>query len=183
MLGLYHIIVKMKNKITLGFGLIFIVVLLLASISAAGIVSPYWKDNPLYMNYGETQVVNFKLQNMVGEGDITVTAIIVQGGEIATLSQDTFTAPTGTKNTLIPITITIPKDYDKSVQVVELEVKTVTEDTEGMISLGSGWTTSFNVILSEKPVEKSSLMSVIIGLVIVIILALIIIIFLIKRRK
>lgn len=174
---------KMKNIRNFTLEFIFVAFFLISSISAAGIVSPYWKDNPLYMNYGETKIVNFKLQNMVGNEDITVKAKITQGNDIASLLTETYTAKAGTSNTLIPITITIPKDYDKSAQVVELEVTTVTPAQGGMVSLGSGWTTSFNVILSEKPVSKNSLLGLIIILAIAIILALIIILVLLKRKK
>jgi len=172
---------KMKTK-TIPILAIFLVVALITYTSAAGIVSPYWKDHPLQMNYGETKIVNFKLQNMVGESDITVQATLTEGVDIASLGGDTFTAPVGTKDTTIPVTITIPEEYDKSVQTVEIEVKTITPDTGGMVTLGSGWTTSFNVMLSEKPVEKASLIWVIIALIIVIILALVIIIFLVRRK-
>jgi hypothetical protein len=171
----------MLNK-KFAFALIFIGLALTSYVSAAGIVSPYWKDNPLYMNYGETKVVNFKLQNMVGDEDITVKAELLQGNEIASLKTDTFTAPVGTKDTLIPVTITIPENYDKSIQVVELEVNSITPDQEGMVTLSSGWTTSFNVVLSEKPVEKGSLVWVIVVLAIAIVVALVIIFVLAKRK-
>jgi subtilase family serine protease len=173
----------MKNKTLIALELIFIATFLTASVSAAGIVSPYWKDHPLYMNFGETKTVNFKLQNMVGDEDITVKAEIAQGTDIASLAKDTYTAPAGTKDTLIPVTIKIPKDYDKSLQSVTLEVRVITPDAGEMVTLTSGWATSFNVILSEKPVEKSSLMWVIIVLAIAIIVALIIIFVLARRRK
>lgn len=174
---------KMKNKILIALEFIFIVALLTALVSAAGIASPYWKDYPLYMNYGETKVVNFNLQNMVGEDDITVKAEIKEGGDIASLETDTYTAKAGTHDTMIPVTITIPKDYDKNLQRVKLEVTTVASDQEGMITLGTTWTTTFNVILSDKPVERSSLIGVIIGLVIAILIALVIILFLLKKRR
>ena len=75
----------MNKKINLGLGIIFGILLLANVVSSAGIVSPYWKDYPLEMSYGETKIVNFVLQNMVGNQDITVNVKLVQGSEIATL--------------------------------------------------------------------------------------------------
>lgn len=174
---------KMKNKINLTIITILSLFILISFVNAAGIVSPYWKDYPLEMHFGETKIAEFTLQNMVGEGDITVKAKLVEGNNIATLEQDTFTAPIGSSDTKIPVTITIPKDFDKSVQEIKLEVKTITPDTGGMVTLGSGWTTSFNVILSEKPISKEFLIGVIVALIsILILLVLIILIVLLKRR-
>jgi len=82
------------------------------------------------------------------------------------------------------LTISIPKNYNKQIQKIELSYKILTPDQGGMVSLGIGGTAaSFNVIISEKPVSKISLVGVIIGLVIVIIVALIIILVLVRRRK
>jgi len=174
---------KMKNKINLTVITILSLFVLVSSVNAAGIVSPYWESYPLEMHFGETKVAEFTLQNTVGAEDITVKAELVKGDNIATLEQDTFTAPIGTSNTKIPVTITIPKDFDKSVQEIKLEVKTITPDTGGMVTLGSGWTTSFNVIISEKPISKNFLIGVIVALIsILIILVLIILIILLKRR-
>jgi len=173
----------MKNKTSLIIRTIFIVLALTSFISAAGIVSPYWESYPLEMNFGETKVAEFTLQNTVGTKDITVKAEIVEGNNIATLEKDTYTAKIGTSDTKIPITITIPKELGKSVQKITLEFRSVTPDTGGMVTLGTGWTTSFNVILSEKPVSRSTLIGIIIAiLVVLIILVLIILILLSKRR-
>jgi len=175
--------IKMKNKIKLTFGAIFAVLILISFINASGIVSPYWKDYPLEMNFGETKIANFVLQNMVGDEDITVKAELKQGTDIASLEQDTYTAKAGTSDTIIPVKITIPKDYGKSIQQISLEVKTIEAEQGGMITLGTGWTTSFNVIISEKPISKNFLIGLIVALIsVTIILVLIILIILLKRR-
>jgi len=172
-----------KNKIIF-VELIFITLIILGVVSAAGIVSPYWQDYPLQMNYGDTKIINFTLQNMVGNKDITVDVKVSKGSDIATLDKTTYTAKAGTSDTVIPVTIKIPQSYDKQVQPVELEIKTVSANAGGMVSLGVGWTPSFNVVVSEKPVQKSTLTGIIIGLIlIIIILAAIIFIVIYKRRK
>ncbi len=173
----------MKDKLTTTFVLAFTVLSIIGFANAAGIVSPYWQDYPLSMNYGETKVVNFNLQNMVGNKDVTVEVNLKQGSEIATLEKTTYTAKTGTSDTIIPLTITIPKDFDKQVQRIELEVKTVNPSTGGMVVLGTGWTASFDVIISEKPVEKSTLLGIIIGLIAVILVLAVIIFIIVLRKK
>lgn len=164
--------------------LVFAITLtLVGAISAAGISSPYWKEHPLYMDYGETKVVNFNLQNMVGSEDIMVEVMLKQGSNIATLEKTTYTAKAQTHDTMIPLTITIPEDYNGGVQLIELEVKTINQDDSGMVVLGTGWISSFNVIVEEKPVSSTSLVGVIIALIAVIIVAVIIILVLVKKRK
>jgi hypothetical protein len=173
----------MKNKTKLIYTGILTVLILISFISASGIVSPYWKDYPLEMHFGETKIANFVLQNMVGDKDITVKAELKQGTDIASLEKDTYTAKIGTSDTIIPIKITIPKDYTKSLQQIQLEVKTIESEQGGMITLGTGWTTSFNVIISEKPISKDFLIGIIMAMIIaLIILVLIILILVLKKR-
>ena len=157
--------------------------LLAGFVGAAGIVSPYWKDYPLQMNYGETKMVNFNLQNMVGDEDITIEVMIKQGSEIATLEQTTYTAAAGTSDTMIPLRIIVPENYDKQIQTISLEFKSVAPSEQGMVVLGTGWTTSFDVIISQKEVPKSALMNLIIILAIVLLILAIIIFVLVRRRK
>jgi hypothetical protein len=173
----------MKNKTKLIFETIFTILILISFIGASGIVSPYWKDYPLEMNFGETKVANFVLQNMVGTEDITVKAELKRGTDIASLEKDTYTARAGTSDTIIPVKIIIPKDYDKSLQQIQLEVKTVETGQGGMITLGTGWTTSFNVIISEKPISKEFLIGIIMAMIIVLIILVLIILILVLRKR
>lgn len=177
--------IKMKKQnIILTFGAIFAALILISFISASGIVSPYWRDYPLEMHFGETKTANFVLQNMVGNEDITVKVELKQGTDIASLEKDTYTAKAGTSDTIIPVKITIPKDYGKSLQQITLEVKTLAPEQEGMITLGTGWTTSFNVIISEKPISKNLLIGLIIALIsVLIVLVLIILVLLLKKKN
>ena len=167
---------------------VLIVLSLFSFISSAGIASPYWENNPLNMNYGETKTIELNLQNMVGDEDITVKVIIKQGEDIATLDKDTYTAAAGTSDTLIPLTIKIPENYGKPSQTVEIETKTVTQDQGGMVTLGTGLTTKFDVLLSEKSDsasggESGSSTAKIIALVIAIIVLILIIFFVMKRKR
>jgi len=174
----------MKNKLNLIFGTIFVVLISMSFVNAAGIVSPYWKDRPLEMNFGETIVINFNFQNPLGDEDATVKVEILEGTDIANLEQDTYTAKAGTHDKMIPVTITIPKDYNKGVQKIKIEFLTVpTREEAGMVTLGTGYITEFNVILSEKPISRSVLIGIIIAIIAVLILLVLIILFLLLRKK
>ncbi|MEK6945431.1 MAG: hypothetical protein AABW63_01425 [Nanoarchaeota archaeon] len=172
----------MKTKTVLP---ILIVLSLFSLIGAAGIASPYWESNPLEMHYGETRIISLNLQNMVGNEDVTVKVIIKQGSDIVTLPKDTYTAKVGTSDTVIPLTIAVPENYGKQLQTVEIEAKTVTSGEGGMVTLGTGWTTKFDVVLSQKSssTQSSSSTGKIIALIIAIIVLIIMITFIMKRKK
>ena len=55
-------------------------------VSAFGITSFYWEpDRSLSLLPGETRNVELQLQNMVGSEDITVSAEVTEGKEIAVI--------------------------------------------------------------------------------------------------
>ncbi len=163
--------------------ILLLALLIVGSVSAAGIVLPYNENHPLMMSYGETKVVNFNFQNMVGDEDIVVKIDLKQGGDIASFEKDTYAVPLGSEVN-IPLTIKIPDDYGKAVQNIEFNVNTVEQGVEeGMVGLSTGWRVSFDVIFSEKEVEKSTLVWIILGLVIALIVLLLLIFFVIKKRK
>lgn len=174
----------MKNQKSLIIAGVFLSLILIGLVSAAGISPPYWEGYPLQMNYGETRVINFNLQNMVGNEDINVKVSINEGLDIASLEKTTYSAKIGTSDTLIPLKITIPKNYNKQLQRVSLEFNSINPSEEGMVTLGTGWTTSFDVVLSEKPIDKRSLVWIIILLsAVVLVLALIVYLMLSRRKR
>ena len=173
----------MKNTKNIVIGL-FVLISMLVFVSASGIVSPYGKQRQLEMAPGESKIVDLNLQNMVGSEDITVKVEIKQGGDIATLEKDTFTAEAGTYDTTIPVLITLPRNYNKQIQEVTLDIKAVTSEVgSGMVNLGTGWMVSFNVVITEKPVKSSTWAGIITGLVLVILILAIVIFTIIKRKK
>jgi len=162
---------------------IFLAFILVGTVSAAGISSPYWEDHPLSMGYGETKVVELNFQNMVGDSPVTIELNLRKGGNIAFLDKTTYTAQPKTHDTIIPLTISIPEGYDGGIQTIELEAKTVSGDTAGMVVLNSGWIVSFNVIVSEKDVPKSTLTWIIVGLILILIIILVLVLLIIRNRR
>ena len=140
---------------------------LISIVSAFGVSSPYWNENPLRMARGETTIINLNLQNMVGENDVEVKAILVEGKDIISLSKDTFTIKAGTSDTMVPLKIKIPKDAKPGeTRKIKIEFKTIQENTGG-ISMGTGMTVAFDVIATSE-VASNSTKTIILAIAIII---------------
>ena len=97
-----------------GFALFFLVVLLLVSfVNAFGIAVSYWEpDNPLRIEPGDSADISFRLQNAAEEDeDITLKAEIVEGSEIATITDESteYFVPAGSEGVKTNIRVSIPE--------------------------------------------------------------------------
>ena len=163
-----------------------LVITLLSLISASGVASPYWSDNPLVLTPGETRLVNLTLQNMVGNDNITFEAKISSEEDIAMLinnnNEINYLVPIGIKNVPVTIRIQIPSDAkigkEYKVNVLFNEIST---SQEGMLHVTSSVSTSFPVeIIGVSKNPSSYLVWILIG---AISLVTIVIIFLKKKNK
>jgi hypothetical protein len=117
---------------------------------------------------------------MVGESDVTVKAELVEGSEITSLDEDTFTIAAKTADTMVPLTIKMPDDIaEGETKTVKVVFKTISQDTSG-ISMGTGMTVLFDVVAVEK-VSKTNTGTII--AVIAVILAIVIIILCVRKKK
>ena len=149
--------------------MILLAILMLSSmVSAFGISAPYWENNPLTMTQGETKTVELNLQNMVGTEDVIVKADIKTGMDIASLVKTTYTVPAGTSNTMAPLVITIPKEAALGAQKVEVEFKTVAPESAGMVTMGTGMSIGFDVIVTKPEPKINAGLMYLIGAIIVI---------------
>lgn len=156
-------------------------IMLISLVSAFGVSSPYWDGNPLTMARGETKTINLNLQNMVGSGDVTVKAVLVEGADITSLPKDTYVVKEGTSDTMVPLEISIPKDANPGeITPIKVEFKTVQDSSKG-ITMGTGMTVAFNVIAGEAVAETNT--SMIVGLILAIIILALIIWMILKKRK
>lgn len=171
----------MKTKIFI-YLITFTATLLILSnfVSAFGVGAPYWDTNPLTMAAGETKKVELNLQNMVGDSDVTVKAILKNGSDIARLENDIYTVKINTSDTMVPLDITIPKNATGTKKIT-VEFKTVTSGEGGGVVMGTGMTVSFDVIISGKVVEETNKALIIIPIVIIVLA--IIIIFILRRKR
>ena len=131
--------------------------LLAMGVYASGVVSSYW-DSPgeqysLRLAPGESKVIQFELQNMVGENDVTFKVTLQSTQDVAQFvdSSTTYLVKHG-ESQPVPVRITIPS----SAQIEEkYRVTLTTQEIKGaqlgQLSVGSGFENSFNVIVTEKP--------------------------------
>lgn len=157
-------------------------VMLISLVSAFGVSSPYWDGNPLVMDRGETKTINLNLQNMVGEGDVKVKAVLVEGSDIITLSKEVYVVEKGTSDTMIPLKISIPKDaVPGETKSIKIEFQTIQDDSGG-ISMGTGMSVAFDIIATEeiKDADTATVLALIIA---TIILAIILWVLLKKKKK
>lgn len=169
----------MTNKILMTS--IVAMVLAMTLVSAFGVSAPYWKDNPLVMDRGETVTVNLNLQNMASDEDVNVKAEIKSGGEIASLPQEIYLVESNTHNTMAPLKITMPKEaVPGEVKGITVEFKTVGGDTGG-IAMGTGMAVSFNAVAGEE--VKSTNVLQVVGIILGLIVLAIIIKFVVAKKK
>jgi len=174
----------MKLRVAFVLGFVFVILIIVSFVTAAGVSTFYSESRPLEMYYGETKTIDFNLQNMVGDDDVTFKVEITQGAEIASLEEDTYLVKAGTHDVMVPLVVKIPKNYAESVTLVELDFKTVSSGEGGGIAMGAGYKTPFNVVIFEKlPTEFPEIKTIwwiIIGIVLLIVVVLVV---LAKRRK
>jgi hypothetical protein len=127
-----------------------LVITLLSLISASGVVSPYWSDNPLRLNPGETTTINLTLQNMVGDQDITFQAKLSSEENIATLinanSEAKYLVPSKTKDVPVTLQIQVPSDAKAGdTYKVDVLFNEIASSQGGMLHVTSSVSTSFPV--------------------------------------
>ena len=175
-----------KHTLSLYLSLSLLAIMFLGIVSSAGVGSLYTKDNPLKMTYGQTKTVDLLLTNKGSTEGKTFEIEIKQGSDILLLERTSYSLDAESELN-VPLTFFVPEDYGKPSQTIELSVKSGTPDQGGMVTLGTAWTTTFDVVLSnaeEMPEGSDASWSMLIYVLIVavIILALIIL-FVIKRKK
>ncbi len=123
-----------------------LVVMSISFVFAFGVSSPYWQGNPLQLHPGETSIVKITYQNLKATQDLNVRAEVTKGSEIATIETADYLVRAETKDTTVPITISVPQNapIGASYQVT-LTSRTVTPGADGGVSFGLGMDTTFNV--------------------------------------
>ena len=143
---------------------ILMIIFLLVSISgvlAFGISSPYWKDNPLKMNPGESRDVFFNLQNCpsllasCGSSEENVIVSLMEGSEVTQItSGDSYRLPFGSFDTYVKLHVSIPESASPgSSYNVKFSVSSSGSGT-GSVVLGTGYYVDFPVIVVEKSAES-----------------------------
>lgn len=168
----------------------------LSLVIAAGVTSPYWDQRPLTMYPGEIKEIEYGLQNMVGDEDLTFKAEIISGKEFANIidEKNIYIVPAGTKDIKVKVRIIVPQSkligekYDIGLGVTQVQ----SEQEAGQFRLGSAFETHFDLMITEKPkpapsqpvtekeTKTTDITWIFIGAIILIIIVIIIII---KRKR
>lgn len=158
-------------------------VLLISSVFAAGVTTPYWKGT---LSSGESIIIYFGLQNGIGDSNLTLRASVSRGSEIASLvdSDTDYLVPLGKEEIKVPVKIQIPADAKiGEMYKITISFRTV-ESGEGQpLALGQAFDSSTEVTVIEKvPSEKNNNFIWIVSLAILILLIIVIIYYLKKRN-
>lgn len=146
----------MKMNMRLWLGSILTVLLLIPAASAFGVSSPYWTDNPLVMEPGESREVILSLQNMLGGEDMTIQAEMIGGSEIATIidSDTVYPVDFGERHVPVTLSIAVPGDAELgSAYSVNIEFKEVKASEGSFVGLSTAVATSFPVQVGESAPE------------------------------
>ena len=161
---------------------IILIILSISFISAFGVSTSYWKGNPLLIAPGDTKTISLRLQNMGTEDDITIRAILTDGFEIASTEEKNYLVRAETKDTEVPVKISIPPDTPLGTEYrVTVSFKTVTPGGTGGVVLGTAIDSSFDVLVSDVEKTEKGNLNFIIGFVVLI--AIIFILIAVSRRK
>ena len=180
--------------------IVFLVLLysLMPIASAAGVSSPYWDQtdnkNPLYLTPGEAKDFQFILQNGGStQEDVVFKVKILQGAEIATITDPNQNYLVPAKRTDIPVNVHVTAPNGAPVGTtykMEFEFTSSPAAEAGQFQFGSAFIQRFNVIISEEGKEsalgKSPIAAgknILIPVIIILLVILIIFIIAIKRKR
>jgi len=138
----------------------FLVLALASIVSAAGVASVYTRDNPLYLQPGESKDVQFNLQNLVGDAtNMTLRAQVVNGTDLAVLTDSSkdYLVPFGTKDVMVNLRVTAPQTAQVGDQYdIGVSFTSVSEGAKGQFAFGSAFEQHFSVIVPAPPVNNAS---------------------------
>ena len=153
---------RINNKMRYGMCFAVAVTLVFAFscvVSAFGAGAPYWSENPLYLEAGESENVVLKLQNMVGDEDVTLRAEVTRGGEVVSLTDSNldYLVPSKTKDVPVNLRIEVPADAEEGVfYPVSVSFTQVAEEEGRMVRFQGAIIKTFDVIVGAEPVVEAA---------------------------
>lgn len=147
-------------------------IMLVSTVSAIGVSSSYWGDNPLTMLKGETKTITLNLENTLGTKDETISATVTDGAAIASITQGTYLVKAGQSGVPVQVRISIPMDAEVGDTIkVTFAFNTIAPQGTGVISVATGVSKSFDVVVVEKEGKGLSTAWIVAIVVVVVILA------------
>ncbi len=159
-----RIFINGNVKKTMKKAFLFIILLtLLNSVYAFGATTFYGdvgnRDplDPLKAFPGDSKEIYLELQNMVGDNNITLKAVLVNGSGIASLTDESelYEVPLGRKDIKVNIKVKIPENA-KPGDIYDIGIAFTTVKTEGpgQLRFGQSVERHFNVLVIEKTPAK-----------------------------
>jgi hypothetical protein len=181
------------NKKILNVGVIFLAALaMLNHITAFGVGSEFWEQNPLKMYPGEERTITLVLQNMAGTEDVNAKGSILEGAEIAKISDpvDKYLVPGGEK-TEVGLKIKIPYDVPiGSAYNIQLDFVTIPSEEADVLGFSNSIEKNIPVTVVDKVIQpeteeatKERSSSGIIGLIVGVMALIAIIVVLMAKKK
>src|SRR3989344_3562730 len=124
----------MKNKIIITLFGIILLAMISFNVNAAGVSSPYWDDNPLYVYSGQVVEFQYTLQNIVGDQNLKMQATVEGDSSIISLidSNTIYDVPFGRSDIPVNVKITVPSNAQMGQEwQVGLRFDTVESTVEG----------------------------------------------------
>jgi hypothetical protein len=154
-------LMKASKGINIGIYVLFLIGFSL-QVTAFGVTAPYWKENPLIMNPGDTREITFTLQNMVGEEDMRVSVEVLERQEYVQLLGPTeYEVPAKTKDVPVKVQIAVPQELPLgTIFPVRVSFRSTEKGGTRQVQLGTAVEKTFDVIVGqvEVPKEESPLL-------------------------
>ena len=125
--------------------------------SAFGVTTPYWDTKPLVLAPGGTSDLVLELQNMVGGEDILLRAIVVEGGEFATLLDTNldYLVPFGSKDVKVPLRISLPESLSEGAHRVSIAFREIPPEEGKMVQMSGGVRAVIPLLVQAPPSEPA----------------------------
>jgi len=146
--------IKMKkiNKI-----FVFLLLIVIASdVYGFAVSSPYWKERPMGLHPGGSEIVTLTMQNTLPDDDDTYVNVELESGGIAKIvgGVTRYFVPYGSQDVTVDVEVNIPKDaIIGETYTVSLKFKPDLKPTTGMLAIGLEIIKGFDVKVVEPPIE------------------------------
>ncbi|MEM3075125.1 MAG: hypothetical protein QXX55_00690 [Candidatus Pacearchaeota archaeon] len=168
-------------------------ILIINLISAAGVATPYWRENPLRLAPGESTIITLSLQNMVGGEDIRFKIDLSSTSNVVSLvdQKSEYFVPFGENNVPVKLKINLPENAPiGEIYSVQISFQQISSGEGGMIKIASGISTEIPILVVEKNQsvlreigEQKTTGNNKVIILIVIIVILVAVLFFIKNKK
>jgi uncharacterized membrane protein len=163
-------------------------IFLIGNAAAFGVVSENWPGNPLKTYAGAEGEIIFTLQNVGGDGDLTVRATLLNGAGIAILEETEYTVLAGTKDTLAIVSYAIPENAPQGTEYeIMAQFEAIPPDNAGgVVAIGTATQMRVPIQVGEKPLLQQAPAvpyASVFATITTILILIIVIVLLIRRRK